>query len=172
MTVCGGYGAFAGAVRPRWTKLAMYSRSIQVGSRDDLQMASRASFNSRGDIVYCFHRFGSGRHEEHAIACYVSIRDVLPHDRYSNRLALVRKATNLSRQFRFDPRKGVPESERRLRVADYRRRQELVKAQIRQTLGELRQRTDATRRRADELASAIQAAQLAVMRARADASVA
>jgi DNA-binding helix-hairpin-helix protein with protein kinase domain len=87
------------------------------------------------------------------------------------RTALLDWAKSIARQFRFDPRKGVPEAERRLRVGDYRRRQALVEAQIRQALGELQQRTDATRRRGDELTSAIRSAQLAVMQARADVSV-
>jgi DNA-binding helix-hairpin-helix protein with protein kinase domain len=88
------------------------------------------------------------------------------------RSALLDWAKSIGQQFRFDPRKGVPESERRLRVADYRRRQALLEAQIRQAFGELQLRTDATRRRGDELASAIRGAQLAVMQARADVSVA
>jgi DNA-binding helix-hairpin-helix protein with protein kinase domain len=88
------------------------------------------------------------------------------------RAALLDWAKSVARQFRFDPRKGIPDSERRLRVANYRRRQALVEAQIRQALGEFQQRTDATRRRSDELATAIRSAQLAVMQARADVSVA
>jgi DNA-binding helix-hairpin-helix protein with protein kinase domain len=87
------------------------------------------------------------------------------------RNALLDWARTVSQQFRFDPRKGVPEAERRLRVAEYRRKQALLEAQIRQAAAELQQLAQATSQRGNELATAIQGATHAVMQARADVSV-
>ena len=84
------------------------------------------------------------------------------------RSALQSWVRGVSRQFRFDPKKDVPEGERRSRVAEYRRKQLQIEGQIRKGASDLRGLSGAAGRRADELATDIASLQARAARARAD----
>src|SRR2546427_5382628 len=96
---------------------------------------------------------------------------VIPGFGQGLRAALLAWVNDVKRNFRFDPRRGVPETERRARVVEYRRRQAHIEGQMKQTLAELRRVTDATRGRAEELRASIEQAAHDFEQARADMAI-
>jgi DNA-binding helix-hairpin-helix protein with protein kinase domain len=84
------------------------------------------------------------------------------------RSALNGWARQVQQGFRFDPRKGIPESDRRSLVAEFRRRQVQYEAQLRKGAADLRELTAAAERRGGELEVKIGAAEKEAAQARAD----
>src|SRR5207245_5309478 len=80
-------------------------------------------------------------------------------------------ARQASAKFRFDPRKGIPEAERRLRVAEYRRRQVQMETSIKGLGHRLREVSAKTERRFTELTVQLEAAQKRLAIAEADLSL-
>jgi len=87
------------------------------------------------------------------------------------RRALLTWAEQVGRGFRFDPRRGIPESERRNRVVEYRRRQAQLEVQFRKGAADLRGLTAAAERLAQDLTTEILAAERGAAQATADWSV-
>ena len=80
-------------------------------------------------------------------------------------------ARQVSAKFRFDPRKGIPEAERRLRVAEYRRRQIQMETGIKSLAHGLRELSIKSERRLTELAVHLEGAQKRLAISKADLSL-